>query len=70
MNPYCSFADVTYSAYLGLGLDATETLGLGYQNCKLYYKRHGDVLFNQRISDILPHQLTSQPSVYAVEKLP
>jgi hypothetical protein len=36
LSPYCSFGDVTYSAYLGIGIDATETLGLGFESCKLY----------------------------------
>jgi len=70
MSPYCSFADVTYSAYLGIGIDATETLGLGFKSCKLYYQREGDVKFNARIKHILPAHLTENPRVQAVEKYP
>jgi hypothetical protein len=70
MSPYCSFADVTYSAYLGMGIDATETLGLGFQSCKLYYQREGDVKYNARIKHILPAHLTENPRVQAVEKYP
>jgi hypothetical protein len=70
MDPYCSFADVTYSIYLGMGIDATETLGLGFEYCKLYYQRVGDVRFNARIKGILPAHLIDTPRVQAVEKNP
>ena len=70
MSPYCSFGDVTYSTYLGIGIDATETLGLGFKTCKLYYQRQGIVKYNERIKDILPAHLTYNPRVQAVEKYP
>jgi hypothetical protein len=55
---------------LGIGIDATETLGLGFQSCKLYYQREGDVKYNARIKHILPAHLTENPRVQAVEKYP
>jgi hypothetical protein len=70
MSPYCSFGDVTYSTYLGIGIDATETLGLGFKTCKLYYQRQGDVQFNASIQSILPKHLIENPRVHAVEKNP
>jgi hypothetical protein len=70
MSPYCSFGDVTYSAYLGMGIDATETLGLGFRSCKLYYQREGGVKYNARIKHILPAHLNDNPRVQAVEKNP
>lgn len=70
MGPYCSFADVTYSTYLGMGIDATETLGLGFKSCKLYYQRAGAVRYNAKIKGILPASLIENPRVQAVEKLP
>lgn len=70
MAPYCSFADVTYSAYLGIGLDATETLGLGFKSCKLTYQREGQVRYNARLKPILPAHLANHPRVQAVEHAP
>ncbi|MFC1960621.1 hypothetical protein ACFLYO_07915, partial [Chloroflexota bacterium] len=70
LAPFCSFGDVTYSTYLGMGIDATETLGLGFKTCKLYYQREGDVKYNARIKHILPVHLAENPRVQAVEKQP
>ena len=70
MSPYCSFADVTYSAYLGIGIDATQTLGLGVKTCQLYYQRDGEVRYNARIGHILPPELVANPRVHAVERSP
>lgn len=39
LKPYCNFADVTYSRLMGMGVDATETIGLGCERCALRYKR-------------------------------
>jgi hypothetical protein len=70
MAPYCSFADVIYSTYLGIGIDATETLGLGFKYCKLYYSRNGNVKYNARLKEILPAILVENQHVQAVEKTP
>jgi hypothetical protein len=70
MSPYCSFADVTYSTYLGIGIDATETLGLGFKSCKLYYQRDGMVSFNESIRNIFQDHLVENPRVQAVKKYP
>ena len=70
LSPYCSFGDVTYSIYLGLGIDATETLGLGFESCKLYYQRAGVVKFNAKIKNTLPVHVMENPRVQAVEKNP
>ncbi len=40
LGPYCNFADVTYSRLMGMGIDASETIGLGCDRCTLRYK-HG-----------------------------
>jgi hypothetical protein len=39
LAPYCNFADVTYSRLMGMGVDATETIGLGCDHCALRYRR-------------------------------
>ncbi len=39
LKPYCNFADVTYSRLMGMGVDASETIGLGCERCALRYKR-------------------------------
>jgi hypothetical protein len=40
LKPYCNFFDVTYSRLMGMGCDASETIGLGCDRCALRYK-HG-----------------------------
>jgi L-2-amino-thiazoline-4-carboxylic acid hydrolase len=40
LKPYCNFADVTYSRLMGMGVDATHTIGLGCDKCALRFK-HG-----------------------------
>jgi hypothetical protein len=40
LKPYCNIADVTYSRLMGIGLDASETIGLGCDRCTLRFK-HG-----------------------------
>ena len=38
LKPYCNFFDVTYSRLLGMGLDASETIGQGCAKCALRYQ--------------------------------
>jgi hypothetical protein len=40
LAPYCNFADVTYSRLMGMGVDASETIGMGCEQCALRFK-HG-----------------------------
>lgn len=39
LAPYCNFADVTYSRLMGMGVDASETLGQGCDQCALRFRR-------------------------------
>lgn len=39
LSPYCNFADVTYSRLMGMGVNASETIGLGCDQCALRFKR-------------------------------
>jgi len=39
LKPYCNFADVTYSRLMGMGIDASETIGLGCDQCALRFRR-------------------------------
>jgi len=54
LAPYCNFADVTYSHYLGIGLDASETLGMGCDHCRMLFKKGGDTVISPNLVDILP----------------
>ena len=54
LAPYCNFADVTYSHYLGIGLDASETLGMGCDHCRMLFKKGGETLITPNLVDILP----------------
>ena len=38
LKPYCNFADVTYSRLMGMGVDATHTIGVGCERCALRFK--------------------------------
>ena len=40
LKPYCNFADITYSRLMGMGVDASQTIGLGCERCALRF-RHG-----------------------------
>jgi hypothetical protein len=39
LRPFCNFADVTYSRLMGMGIDASKTIGLGCEHCELRFKR-------------------------------
>jgi len=39
LKPYCNVADVTYSRLMGMGVDASETIGLGCDQCALRFKQ-------------------------------
>jgi hypothetical protein len=54
LAPYCNFADVTYSHYLGIGLDTSETLGMGCDHCRMLFKKGGKTLITPNLVDILP----------------
>ena len=40
LAPYCNVADVTYSRLMGMGVDASQTIGQGCVRCALRYQ-HG-----------------------------
>ncbi len=54
LKPYCNFFDVTYSRYMGMGVDARETLGLGCDRCRLRYKRGRETVIPDRLRGLLP----------------
>ncbi len=60
LKPYCNFFDVTYSRLMGMGCDATETIGLGCQQCSLRYKHGRATPIPATLQGILPR--TSAPS--------
>ncbi len=54
LAPYCNFFDVTYSRLLNMGLDSTETLGLGCEACRLRFKPGRETVIPQRLSGVIP----------------
>jgi len=54
LKPFCNFFDVVYSRRMGLGLDASETIGLGCGVCRLRYKRGRETQVPERLVDLLP----------------
>ena len=54
LAPFCNFVDVTYSHYMGLGLDASETLGMGCERCRMLFKKGRKTLVTSNLVGILP----------------
>jgi hypothetical protein len=54
LKPYCNFFDVTYSRYMGMGVDARQTLGLGHPTCALRYKRGRETVIPEPLKGVLP----------------
>jgi hypothetical protein len=53
LKPYCNFVDVTYSRLMGMGVDATETIGLGCQQCALRYKQGRETVIPPSLGSIV-----------------
>jgi hypothetical protein len=56
LKPYCNFFDVTYSRYLGMGINANETIGNGCQTCKLQYKKGGETQVPEQLKGLIPNK--------------
>jgi len=54
LAPYCNLFDLTYSRYMGMGLDATRTIGLGCETCTLAYKKGGETLIPETLDGLMP----------------
>lgn len=54
LKPYCNFFDVTYSRLMGMGVDASETIGLGCDTCKLRYKHGRETAVPKKLQGVLP----------------
>jgi len=54
LAPFCNFFDVTYSRYLNMGLDASQTIGLGHQFCRLCFRKDEDTLIPDRLEELMP----------------
>jgi hypothetical protein len=53
LKPYCNFVDVTYSRLMGMGIDASETIGLGCPQCTLRYKHGRETLVPPSLEGIV-----------------
>ena len=54
LKPYCNFADVTYSRLMGMGVDATQTIGLGCDQCALRFKHGRETVVPPTLEGIVP----------------
>lgn len=54
LKPYCNFGDVTYSRLMGMGVDSTETIGLGCEQCALRYQRGRETIIPPKLQRIIP----------------
>ena len=66
LRPFCNFADVTYSRLMGMGIDASTTIGQGCDRCELRFKRGRETLVPANLRGIIgadgPPAGTNQPS--------
>ena len=53
LKPYCNFFDVTYSRLMRMGIDATETIGLGCDRCALRYQHHRETVIPPNLQEII-----------------
>jgi len=54
LAPYCNFFDVSYSRLMGMGLDASETIGLGCKTCQLRFKHGRETATPERLAGVFP----------------
>ncbi len=54
LQRYCNFFDGTYSRLMNMGVDATQTLGLGCDTCTLAYARGRETPIPDSLRGILP----------------
>jgi hypothetical protein len=58
LKPYCNFFDVSYSRLMGMGVDASETIGLGCETCSLRYKHGRETEVPDRLRGVLPRTVS------------
>jgi hypothetical protein len=56
LKPYCNFADVTYSRLMGMGVDATHTIGLGCAQCALRFKHGRETVIPTSLEGVFPRE--------------
>jgi hypothetical protein len=54
LEPYCNFFDVIASRYMGMGIDADSTIGLGCETCTLVYKKGRATKIPPPLKEIMP----------------
>ncbi len=54
LKPYCNFADITYSRLMGMGVDASQTIGLGCDRCALRFKGGRETAIPPTLQGIIP----------------
>ena len=53
LKPYCNFGDVTYSRLMGMGVDASQTIGLGCDQCVLSYTLGRETIIPKNLEGII-----------------
>ncbi|MDP6977394.1 MAG: L-2-amino-thiazoline-4-carboxylic acid hydrolase [Myxococcota bacterium] len=53
LKPYCNFFDVTYSRLMGMGIDASETIGLGCDRCALRFQHNRETTIPPNLNEII-----------------
>ena len=53
LKAFCNFADVTYARYMRLGMDVSDTIGLGCATCSFKVKRGADTPIPPNLIEVL-----------------
>ncbi len=53
LKPYCNFFDVTYSRLMGMGIDASETIGQGCDQCALRFKHKRETVIPKNLDGVI-----------------
>ncbi len=54
LKAYCNVADVTYSRLMGMGVDASETIGIGCDPCALRFQVGRETVIPPNLEAIIP----------------
>jgi len=54
LKPYCNFFDVTYSRFMGMGVNANDSIGAGCKYCNMRFNRDVPTTIPEPLKTLLP----------------
>lgn len=61
LKPYCNFFDVTYGRIFGMGVDASNTIGMGCKHCSMSFTQNAPTVVPPLLSDLMPPRVDAVP---------